>query len=263
MNVESHPLDIKSFFSYLGSMPQPKLVTMPIGIIRTPFKTKYGVPRQPGTAKEHTVGVITLNEGCNFEQAVEDLVGFDYVWVLFWFHKNTNWKPMVLPPHGGRKKRGLFSTRSPHRPNPIGLSLCKLLSVKGRTIRIENPDMLDGTPVLDIKPYLPHAESHPEARGGWIHDSNEQSAPAYQVSFSPEVRNLLLKLKGTENSELTTYLTGILSHDPHPHVYRRIKNLDDGSAVIAVKRWRFQFRIEGMTVRVFGVGHATDKRVKS
>ena len=244
-------------------MPQPKLVTIPIGIIRTPFKTKYGAPRQPGTAKEKTVGVITLNEGRNFEQAMEDLAGFDYIWVLFWFSRNKNWKPKVLPPHGGRKKRGLFATRAPHRPNPIGLSLCKLLSVKGRTICIENPDMLDGTPVLDIKPYLPQLESHPEARGGWIHDSNEQSAPVYQVSFLPEVRNRLLKLKESESSELTTYLTGILSHDPYPHVYRRIKNLDDGSAVIAVKRWRFQFRIEGTAVTVFGVERAADKRGKS
>ena len=244
-------------------MTQSKLVTVPIGVIRTPFKTKYGAPRQPATSQENTVGVITLSEKCNFEQAVEDLAGFDYVWVVFWFDRNKNWKPKVLPPHGGRKKRGLFATRAPHRPNPIGLSLCKLLSVKGRTICIENPDMLDGTPVLDIKPYLPQFESHPEARAGWIHDSNEHSAPDYQVSFSPEVRDRLLKLKKSESSELTTYLNGILSHDPYPHVYRRIKNRDDGSAVIAVKRWRFQFRIDGTAVRVFGVERATDKRGKS
>jgi hypothetical protein len=123
--------------------------------------------------------------------------------------------------------------------------------------------MLDGTPVLDIKPYLPHAESHQEARSGWIHDSNERSAPRYQVSFSLEVRNALLQMKESENSELTTYLTGLLSHDPHPHVYRRIKDLGDGSAVIAVKRWRFQFRLEGMAVKVFGIESATDRREKS
>ena len=256
-------LDIQTIFSYLAHMSQPQLLTTPIGVIRTPYKTKYGAPRQPATSKENTIGVIILNEGFNFEQALEDLAGFDYIWVLFWFHKNENWKPKVLPPHGGRKKRGLFSTRSPHRPNPFGLSLCKLLDVKGRTIRIENPDMLDGTPVLDIKPYLPHAEAHPEARGGWIHESNEQSAPQYQVSFSPEVRDLLLQMKKSESHELTSYLTGLLSRDPHPHVYRRIKNLDDGSAVIAVRRWRFQFQIEGMAVRVFGVERARDKRGKS
>lgn len=244
-------------------MAQHELLLVPIGVVRTPFKTKYGAPRQPASAVEKTVGVITLLEGSNFEQALEDLRDFDYIWVLFWFHKNSNWKPKVLPPNGGRKKRGLFSSRSPHRPNPIGLSLCKLVDVRGRTIRIENPDMLDGTPVLDIKPYIPHTESHPEARGGWIHESNEQSAPLYQVSFSPEVRNLLLQLKGSQSREITSYLTGLLSRDPHPHVYRRIKNLDDGSAVIAVKRWRFQFRIEDMEVRVFGVERVTDRRGKS
>jgi tRNA-Thr(GGU) m(6)t(6)A37 methyltransferase TsaA len=256
-------LDIPTILLYLLEMAQIELILNPIGVIRTPFKSKYGAPRQPATAHERSVGVITLEEGSSFEQALEDLSGFEYVWVLFWFHKNKNWKPKVLPPHGGRKKRGLFSTRSPHRPNPIGLSLCKLLGVKGRIIRIENPDMLDGTPVLDIKPYLPHAESHPEARGGWIHGSNEQSAPLYQVSFSPEVRDLLLQMKKSESQELTSYLTGLLSRDPHPHVYRRIKNLDDGSAVIAVRRWRFQFRIEDMAVRVFGVERARDKRGKS
>ncbi|MCX6134869.1 MAG: tRNA (N6-threonylcarbamoyladenosine(37)-N6)-methyltransferase TrmO [Ignavibacteriales bacterium] len=244
-------------------MHQPTLQTKPIGVIRTPFKTKYGAPRQPATAKENTVGIITLNEGCNFEQALEDLSGFDYIWVLFWFHKNKNWKPKVLPPHGGRTKRGLFATRTPHRPNPIGLSLCRLLSIKGRTVRIENPDMLDGTPVLDIKPYLPHAESQPAARAGWIQESNEQSAPLFQVSFSQDVRDQLLRLKESESSELTSYLTGILSHDPHPHVYRRIKIIDDGSAVIAVKRWRFQYRIEGKAVRIIGVDRAADKRRKS
>lgn len=241
-------------------MHQPELKTIPIGVIRTPFKTKYGAPRQPATSKQNTIGVITLNEGCNFEQAVEDLAGFDFIWVLFWFHKNEHWKPKVLPPNGGRRKRGLFSTRSPHRPNPIGLSLCRLLSVKGRTVRIENPDMLDGTPVLDIKPYIPHAESQPDARGGWIQESHEQSKPTYRVSFSPVVKKALLELEVDERSEISDYVIAVLSRDPYPHVYRRIKHLEDGSAVIAVKRWRFHFRIEETTVRVFGIAHSSDKR---
>lgn len=233
---------------------------MPIGIIRTPFKTKYGAPRQPATAKENTVGIITLNEGCNFEQALEDLSGFDYIWVLFWFHKNKNWKPKVLPPHGGRTKRGLFATRSPHRPNPIGLSLCRLLSVKGRTVKIENPDMLDGTPVLDIKPYLPHAESQPAARAGWIQESHEDTRPAYRVSFSADVKKALREMEANEGHEISNYLVAILSRDPHPHVYRRIKTLDNGTSVIAVKRWRFAYTIENTTIRVFGITHASETR---
>ena len=240
-------------------MTLPKLELNPIGSIRTPFRTKYGAPRQPFSSKQKSIGVITLDQGMNFEQAVEDLDGFGYIWVLFWFHANKNWKPKVLPPHGGRHKRGLFATRSPHRPNPIGLSLCKLLDVSGRTIRIENPDMLDGTPVLDIKPYLPHAESHPDAKGGWIATSNEQTAPVYKVTFAPEVRTSLRGLPTQERREIASYLTDLLSHDPHPHVYRRIKLQDDGSSVIAVRRWRFMFSLEGSSVRVFGIAHDRER----
>jgi len=240
-------------------MLRPKLDIQPIGVVRTPFTSKYAAPRQPATASEKTVGVITLNERCNFEQALDDLRGFDYIWVIFWFHKNKNWKPKVLPPHGGRTKRGLFSTRSPHRPNPIGLSLCRLIDIKGRTIRIENPDMLDGTPVLDIKPYLPHAESHPKARAGWIDESNEQSTPLYRVVFTAEVRKALMDMASDERREVKSYLSGLLSRDPFPHVYRRIKKRDESTSIIAVKRWRFHFAIEGATVRVFGVAQSKEK----
>ena len=240
-------------------MTQVKLQLHPIGVIRTPFRTKYCAPRQPASAKRKTIGLITLSEGMNFEQALDDLDGFDYIWVLFWFHENKNWKPKVLPPHGGRSKRGLLSTRSPHRPNPIGLSLCKLIGINGRTIRIENPDMLDGTPVLDIKPYIPHVESHPHAKEGWIAASNEQTAPAYKVAIASEVKASLRGLLPEERREIVNYLTDVLSHDPHPHVYRRIKLQGDGTSVIAVKRWRFMFVLEGTIVRVFGVAHDRER----
>src|SRR3989339_1033942 len=172
-------------------MTEITLTLRPIGFISTPFKSKYAAPRQPATALRKSTGTIKLLPGYNFEQALEDLREFDYIWVIFWFNKNSGWKPMVLPPHGDRKKRGVFSTRSPHRPNPIGLSLCKLVDIKGRSIRIENPDMLDGTPVLDIKPYIPHAESHAGAKSGWIGQSNEQTPRPYKVAIAPEVRSSL------------------------------------------------------------------------
>ncbi|MFH0992671.1 MAG: tRNA (N6-threonylcarbamoyladenosine(37)-N6)-methyltransferase TrmO [bacterium] len=235
----------------------------PIGVVKTPHNSKYDAPRQPASATKSSVGVITLNEGSNFEQALEDLQGFDYIWVLFWFHKNKNWKPKVLPPHGVRTKRGLFSTRSPHRPNPIGLSLCKLIDVKGRTIRIENPDMLDGTLVLDIKPYLPHAEAFPNARSGWINESNEQSYPAYSVLFAPEVTRVLEELDADKRQEITTYLSNLLAHDPFPHSYRRIKVLKDGTSMIAVKRWRFIYGIKELNVHVFGIAHDKERRSRA
>lgn len=251
--------DILKNLHYLWMMDIRKLHIEPIGIISTHFTSKYSTPRQPATAPRKTVGTIRLFPRRNFEQALQDLQGFDYIWVIFWFHENLNWKPMVLPPHGGRKKRGVFSTRSPHRPNPIGLSLCKLIDIKGRTIRIENPDMLDGTPVLDIKPYLPHAESHPDARSGWIGESNEQSPRPYKIVIAPEVRSSLKLVEREERQEIVGYLKDILTRDPHPHIYRRIKAAPDGTSVIAVKRWRFMFSLEEGIVRVFGVAHDKDR----
>ncbi|MCX6136298.1 MAG: tRNA (N6-threonylcarbamoyladenosine(37)-N6)-methyltransferase TrmO [Ignavibacteriales bacterium] len=228
----------------------------PIGVIRTPFKSKYAAPRQPATAPETSVGVITLYEHKNYHQAIEGLRGFDYIWILFWFHKNKNWKPMVLPPNGGRKKYGVFSTRSPHRPNPIGISVCRLLEVNGLTLRVENPDMLDGTPVLDIKPYIPHAESFPQARSGWIEEANQSTLPPFQVIIAPEVRWMLEESGGGAGREALTYVTETLSRDPRPHVYRRIKEMDDGTSMIAVQRWRFLFAVDAATVRVFGISRA-------
>lgn len=246
-------------FCYLEVMTESILTLQPIGFISTQFKSKYAAPRQPATASRKTVGTIKLLPGQNFEQALADLSGFDYIWVIFWFHNNKNWKPVVLPPHGARKKRGLFSTRSPHRPNPLGLSLCKLIGIKGRTIRVENPDMLDGTPVLDIKPYIPHAESFPKARSGWISKSNEHGPRAYKVFLGPEVKMSINQVEAEDRLEILGYLKEILARDPHPHAYRRIKEMSDGTSVIAVKRWRFMFRVEGSAVRVFGVAHDRER----
>jgi tRNA (adenine37-N6)-methyltransferase len=232
-----------------------QLTIKPIGFIQTSFKTKYGAPRQPASSTEKTVGIITLNKHFNFEQALEDLDGLEYIWVLFWFHMNKRWKPKVLPPNSGRKKRGVFSTRAPHRPNPLGLSLCKLLGVKGRTLRIENPDMLDGTPILDIKPYIPHAEAISNARAGWLGEINELSEPPFSVSFAQEVVRELRKA-GENGREIHNYVRDILARDPYPHVYRRIKIQKDGTSMIAAKRWRFLFEISEKKVSVTAVLHS-------
>jgi tRNA-Thr(GGU) m(6)t(6)A37 methyltransferase TsaA len=235
------------------------LLLNPIGVIRTPFKSKYSAPRQPASATASSEGVITLFEQHNYHQALEGIRGFDYIWILFWFHKNKNWKPMVLPPNGGRKKFGVFSTRSPHRPNPIGLSVCRLLEVDGLTLRVENPDMLDGTPVLDIKPYLPHAESFPAVRAGWIEQANESTPAPFAVTIASEVRWMLEEVSKAECGEVLTYVSETLARDPQPHVYRRIKEMEDGTFVIAVRRWRILFVVEGKNVRVFGISRAREK----
>jgi tRNA-Thr(GGU) m(6)t(6)A37 methyltransferase TsaA len=222
----------------------------PIGTISTPYASKYDAPRQPATAGGTVIGEITLEPGRNFEQALADLEGFDYIWVIFWFDRNTGWKPKVLPPDPSRTKRGVFATRSPHRPNAIGLSLCRLRGVKGRKVTVENPDMLDGTPVLDIKPYLPHAESIPDARRGWMHDRTEDARPSYRVVIAAEIRRELAGLPAGEREEVETYLKRLLARDPQPHAYRRIRREADGSFRIAVRRHRFRYTLRGKTVTV-------------
>ncbi len=153
-----------------------------IGHVRSPYRERFGTPRQPVvTAQTLTDAAvdarIELLSGWNFEQALKDLEGFDYIWLVAWLHLNEDWKPSVIPPRGPRIKRGLFSTRSPHRPNPIAMSALRLTGVDGLTLHVRGIDLLDGTPVLDIKPYVPYADAFPEARAGWLETAGEPDAP--------------------------------------------------------------------------------------
>ncbi len=214
-----------------------------IGYISTPFKSKADAPHQPEGGVE---GTITLLEGQNFEQALEDLVGMEKIWLLYWFDRNPNWKPKVLVPRGPRQKRGVFATRSPHRPNPIGLSLVDLIEVRGLMLRVGNVDLLDGTPILDIKPYLPNVEAHPHARSGWI----EQAATPgeYNVSYSTRAKAQLEFLK-EHNVDIADRIERVLSRDPHPHPYKRIER-DGDFFVQAIRGWRICFRVEGKEVTI-------------
>jgi len=93
---------------------------------------------------------------------------FSHIWVIYWLHLNQGWNPLVRPPGRGNKKRGLLATRAPHRPNPIGLSAVRLFAIENNTLTIDSADLLDGTPVLDIKPYLPYADCIASANSGWL-----------------------------------------------------------------------------------------------
>ena len=122
----------------------------------------------PGFASMLGCMPIVGTAGCNFEQALKDLDEFEYIWVLAWLHLNEGWNVQVIPPRGSKIKRGLFATRAPHRPNPIGLSALKLIGINGRKLKVRGIDLLDGTPVLDIKPYIPYTDSFPNAKAGWL-----------------------------------------------------------------------------------------------
>jgi tRNA (adenine37-N6)-methyltransferase len=230
------------------------LTITPIGHIATPFKSKADAPHQPEGGAE---GIITLLEGQNFEQALEDLAGMEKIWLLYWFDRNPNWKPKVLVPRGPRQKRGVFATRSPHRPNPIGLSLVDLIEVRGLTLRVRKVDLLDGTPILDIKPYLPHVESHPNAKSGWIEETGKQGE--YTVNYS-KVATSHVELLKRYDVDLKVRIERVLSQDPSPHPYKRIEREGD-CYVQAIRGWRIVFRVENRTVTVEEIrsGYAKDK----
>lgn len=186
-----------------------------IGEVRSPFKTKFGIPRQSGLTPSAR-GVIKLRKNHEFEVAVRGLDGFSHLWVVFVFHRHggKRWKPQVRAPRlGGVKRIGLFASRSPHRPNPIGISVLKIEKVDlspsdGVEILVSGLDLLDGTPVLDIKPYMAYADAISDARHGWAADPIEK----HPVIFSPEVEEKFIKLDG----DLKSLISEILELDPRP-----------------------------------------------
>ncbi|CAH2031559.1 tRNA (N6-threonylcarbamoyladenosine(37)-N6)-methyltransferase TrmO [Trichlorobacter ammonificans] len=155
----------------------PHFAYRPIGILRSPYARRIDAPHQ-GTVVEGTetgelaTATLELAEWLE-ERALQDLSGFDRLWLIFAFHLNEGWKSTVKPPRGG-PKRGVLATRSPHRPNAIGLSAVELLKVEGRILHLRGVDLLDGTPVLDIKPYVPYADAFPDAEAGWIDELDAQ-----------------------------------------------------------------------------------------
>ena len=186
----------------------------PIGVIHTPFKDKFGIPRQPGLV-ESAWGIIELGHHPFYEQSLRGLETFSHIWILFEFHQHDAkaWKPTIRPPRlGGRERVGVLASRSPHRPNPIGLSCVRLNRIEGKKIYVEGVDILDGSPILDIKPYLPYADSFPEATSGWA------SAPINRVNleWSEAASKILQNLP--ELRELAVEVIGL---DPRPAFQKR------------------------------------------
>ena len=146
-------------------------ITHPIAHVRSPYAHRIDAPHQPTVVEGTETGavadaVIEFVDGFP-ETAYRDLAGFDRLWLVFVFDRSEGWKAEVRPPRGGGK-RSVLATRSPHRPNAIGLSCVELVAIEGHGLRVRGVDLLDGTPILDIKPYVPYADAFPEARAGWI-----------------------------------------------------------------------------------------------
>ena len=210
-----------------------------IGYFHSQIENANEAPRQPNPELNDTSGVILLNEGLNMDEALRDLDGFSKIWVLFHFHKNDHWNPTVMPPRGSQKKRGVFATRSPYRPNPIGMSVLDLLSVSGRKIDVGPSDLLNGTPVLDIKPYLPYADSFPEAKIGWLKDNDQAK---YSIVWSPLSLKQLSFLEQQGVTQLKGFAINQLEYEPDDDKKKRIYR--DGDFIyLAYRTWRLEIRI--------------------
>lgn len=189
-----------------------------IAKIHTDFRTKFGIPRQSGLVKNLKGRIVFEPEFRNAE-ALRGLEGFSYIWLLWDFSEahrdDKSWSPTVRPPRlGGNQRMGVWATRSPFRPNNIGLSSVRISKIdlhtpEGPVIEVEGVDLMDGTPILDIKPYLPFTDSHPDAKGGFAEEQNKKTEP-----LGVEIPSDIVCLFDTERLEA---LRGVLAADPRPH----------------------------------------------
>lgn len=197
----------------------------PIGRIHSCFKEKFGIPRQPGLVPDARATVEMLPP-YDAAEAFRGLTAFSHIWILFVFHAvpTGRWKPTVRPPRlGGNRRLGVFATRSTFRPNPIGQSVVKLEGidqVDGRLeLRLSGVDLLDQTPVLDIKPYLPYADALPQARGGFADKAPQGLGP---VRCEARAEAALAAAARRHGYDLRTLVSDLLAHDPRP-AYRQEK----------------------------------------
>lgn len=226
-------------------MPQ-SLTLDPIGYLRSPLATKVEAARQPRAAAG-SAAQIELLPGRNFEHALDDLDQWELIWVVFWFHLNPGWRPKVLPPRSTSGRKGVFSTRSPHRPNPIGLSVVRLERVDGLILHIRDSDLLDGTPILDIKPYVAYTDAHPSAGSGWLESADP--VQDFVVTFEPLAEEQAGWVEANTGLALRERIQSTLALGPEPHPYRRIRSMGDWMQ-LAVKEWRVRFTVAGRAVHV-------------
>jgi len=216
-----------------------------IGRIRSPYREKFGIPRQPGLVAVESR--LELLPGFDAAEMVEGLEAFSHLWLTFVFHACVaqGWRPRVRPPRlGGNARVGVFASRAPFRPNHLGLSVVELLGIErddGLVLRLQGADLLDGTPVLDIKPYLPYVDAIPAARGGFA-----PAPPAgLQVQFSPASERQL-----ADDTALRRMIAAVLSQDPRP-AYRQ----DDPRRVYGMRlaEVNLRFRIADGIAEVLAV----------
>ncbi|WBM69934.1 tRNA (N6-threonylcarbamoyladenosine(37)-N6)-methyltransferase TrmO [Buttiauxella sp. WJP83] len=213
-----------------------------IGVIHSPYKEKFAVPRQPGLVADGG-GELHFLPPFNVADAVRGLEGFSHLWLLFVFHQTMEggWRPTVRPPRlGGNARVGVFATRSTFRPNPIGMSLVELKGIRCQKdqviLQLGSLDLVDGTPIVDIKPYLPFAEAVPQALAGYAQNAPVADMPVY---FTAEVQQQLLQLD-KRYPHIERFISQVLAQDPRP-AYRKGEEIGKTYAVLLLDfnvRWR-------------------------
>lgn len=223
-------------------MTQSPFSFQPIGFIRSCFKEKFGIPRQPGLAPA-AKAVLELQEPYARAEAVAGLEQLSHIWLQFVFHQTLgqSWKPSVRPPRlGGNQRMGVFATRSPLRPNPIGLSVVRLDRIdlgKGVRLHLSGIDMVDGTPVLDIKPYLPYVDCVDAA----VNEFASKPPELISVRFSPAVREVCENYQRERQIDLLLLIEQVLQQDPRPQYQRPDPQRHYGMRLYDLDvRWRYQ-----------------------
>lgn len=228
-------------------MVSPRTLTLTeIGVFKSSQTEAYQAGRQPDQLG--AVGEIQLFPGNNFEQALQDLEGCSHIWIIFGFHKNENWKPMVQTPRSNRKI-GVFATRAPYRPNPLGLSLVKLLDVNGLKILVSENDILDQSPIYDIKPYHPESDSAEEPKIDWLENSISEK---FRVLFSPLAEEQIDWLQVKGQKELKTFIQRQLEYDPVNKDKKRVEETH-GYWTLAYRTWRVDFSLSEDQIGILAI----------
>jgi tRNA-Thr(GGU) m(6)t(6)A37 methyltransferase TsaA len=225
-------------------MTSPSPLTMTaIGLLHSPYKEKFAVPRQPGLVK-NAEARLELLPPFNDPQTVRGIEQFSHLWLIFQFHECSaqGWHPTVRPPRlGGNERVGVFASRSPFRPNSLGLSVVELRGVKrqGNRIWLElgGVDLVDGTPIFDIKPYIPYADSLPAALGGFA----PEAPSLMRVEFSPQAESDLQNAQG-RYPQLRKFIAEVLAQDPRP-AYRKDTN-DEHEYGVHLYEFNVRWRVE-------------------
>lgn len=222
----------------------------PIAIFRTQKKNPYEAARQATADLSEETGEIHFLPGENFEQALDGIEGFSHLWLIYQFHHNSSWKPKVLPPRGSQKKIGVFATRSPYRPNSLGLSCVQLVTREGLVLKVKGFDLLDETPIFDIKPYVAYADAFPEAAMGWLEKIEEEK---FEIAITEPAASELQFLASQGLTELENFIHQQLSYEPFNSRKKRVVTLDDQNAILAYRTWRIRFSCENSKIQVLSL----------